>query len=52
MRHRTSPSARLSVVALALVDNVLNLFTVDSYYQQLLTGLIILVAVLARRRKA
>ncbi len=39
------------VVALALVDNVLNLFNVDSYYQQLLKGLIILVAVLARRKK-
>ena len=40
------------VVALAVVDNVLNLFNVDSYYQQLLKGLIILVAVLARRKKA
>ncbi len=38
------------VLALALVDNVLNLFNVDSYYQQLLKGLIILVAVLARRK--
>ncbi|HHY48558.1 MAG TPA: ribose ABC transporter permease, partial [Alphaproteobacteria bacterium] len=35
----------------AVVDNVLNLFRVDSYYQQLLKGLIILVAVLARRKK-
>ncbi len=40
------------VVALAVVDNVLNLFNVDSYYQQLFKGLIILVAVLARRKKA
>jgi ribose transport system permease protein len=40
------------VIALAVVDNVLNLFNVDSYYQQLLKGLIILVAVLARRKKA
>ncbi|MFC3231456.1 ABC transporter permease [Marinibaculum pumilum] len=39
------------VLALAVVDNVLNLFNVDSYYQQLLKGLIILVAVLARRRR-
>ncbi len=40
------------VIALAVVDNVLNLFNVDSYYQQLFKGLIILVAVLARRKKA
>jgi len=40
------------VLALAVVDNVLNLFNVDSYYQQLLKGLIILVAVLARRKNA
>ena len=40
------------VLALAVVDNVLNLFNVDSYYQQVVKGLIILVAVLARRRKA
>jgi ribose/xylose/arabinose/galactoside ABC-type transport system permease subunit len=40
------------VLALAVVDNVLNLYNVDSYYQQLLKGLIILVAVLARRKKA
>ena len=39
------------VLALALVDNVLNLFNVESYYQQFLKGLIILVAVLARRKK-
>jgi ribose/xylose/arabinose/galactoside ABC-type transport system permease subunit len=39
------------VLALALVDNVLNLFNVESYYQQFLKGGIILVAVLARRKK-
>lgn len=38
------------VLALAVIDNVLNLFNVDSYYQQLLKGMIILVAVLARRK--
>jgi ribose/xylose/arabinose/galactoside ABC-type transport system permease subunit len=40
------------VLALAVIDNVLNLFNVDSYYQQFVKGLIILVAVLARRKKA
>jgi ribose transport system permease protein len=40
------------VLALAMIDNVLNLFDVESYYQQFLKGLIILVAVLARRKKA
>ena len=35
-----------------VVDNVLNLFNVECYYQQFLKGLIILVAVLARRKKA
>jgi ribose transport system permease protein len=40
------------VLALAVVDNVLNLYNVDTYYQQLLKGLIILAAVLARRKKA
>ena len=39
------------VLALAIVDNVLNLFNVESYYQQFLKGVIILVAVLARRKK-
>lgn len=38
------------VLALAFVDNILNLFNVQSYYQQMLKGLIILVAVIARRR--
>jgi ribose/xylose/arabinose/galactoside ABC-type transport system permease subunit len=40
------------VLALAAVDNVLNLFNVESYYQQFLKGLIILVAVMARRKQA
>ena len=40
------------VLALAMIDNVLNLFNVESYYQQFLKGLIILIAVLARRKKA
>ena len=38
------------VLALALIDNLLNLFNVESYYQQVVKGVIILVAVLARRR--
>lgn len=38
------------VVALGVIDNLLNLFNVESYYQQILKGLIILVAVLARRK--
>jgi ribose transport system permease protein len=38
------------VLALSVIDNVLNLFDVQSYYQQLVKGLIILAAVLARRK--
>lgn len=38
------------VLALAFVDNILNLFDVESYYQQILKGLIILIAVSVRRR--
>ncbi len=38
------------VIALAVIDNVLNLFNVQSYYQQIVKGLIILVAVLVRRK--
>jgi ribose transport system permease protein len=45
------PGVLGGVLALAAVDNVLNLFNVESYYQQFLKGLIILVAVLARRKK-
>ena len=37
------------VLTLGLIDNLLNLFNVQSYYQQILKGLIIVVAVLARR---
>jgi ribose transport system permease protein len=38
------------VLALSIIDNILNLFNVQSYYQEVVKGLIILVAVLARRR--
>jgi len=38
------------VVSLGMIDNLLNLFNVQSYYQQILKGVIILVAVLARRK--
>ncbi len=37
------------VITLGLIDNLLNLFNVQSYYQQIFKGLIILFAVLARR---
>ena len=39
------------VAALGMIDNLLNLFNVQSYYQQILKGVIILVAVLARRQQ-
>ena len=39
------------VLALGLIDNLLNLFNVQSYYQQILKGMIILFAVLARRKE-
>ncbi len=39
------------VVALGMIDNLLNLFNVQSYYQQILKGVIILIAVLARRKQ-
>lgn len=39
------------VLILGLIDNLLNLFNVQSYYQQIFKGLIILVAVLARRKE-
>jgi ribose/xylose/arabinose/galactoside ABC-type transport system permease subunit len=48
----TTPGVLGGVLALAVVDNVLNLYNVDTYYQQVLKGLIILAAVLARRKKA
>jgi len=39
------------VVSLGMIDNLLNLFNVQSYYQQIFKGVIILVAVLARRKQ-
>jgi ribose transport system permease protein len=39
------------VVTLGLIDNLLNLFNVQSYYQQIFKGLIILFAVMARRKE-
>jgi ribose/xylose/arabinose/galactoside ABC-type transport system permease subunit len=39
------------VLTLGLIDNLLNLFNVQSYYQQIFKGLIILFAVLARRKQ-
>jgi ribose transport system permease protein len=39
------------VGALGIIDNLLNLFNVQSYYQQIFKGVIILVAVLWRRKR-
>jgi len=39
------------VLVLGVIDNLLNLYNVQSYYQQILKGVIILLAVLARRRR-
>jgi ribose/xylose/arabinose/galactoside ABC-type transport system permease subunit len=39
------------VLTLGLIDNLLNLFNVQSYYQQILKGFIILFAVLVRRKE-
>ncbi len=39
------------VLTLGLIDNLLNLFNVQSYYQQIFKGFIILIAVLARRKE-
>ena len=39
------------VVLLALIDNLLTLYDVQSYYQQVLKGLIIVFVVLARRQE-
>jgi len=39
------------VLTLGLIDNLLNLFNVQSYYQQIFKGIIILVAVLTRRKE-
>lgn len=39
------------VLILGLIDNLLNLYNVQTFYQQILKGVIIVVAVLARRRE-
>jgi ribose transport system permease protein len=39
------------VMVLGLINNLLNLYNVQSYYQQILKGAIILFAVLARRKQ-
>jgi ribose transport system permease protein len=39
------------VLTLGLIDNLLNMFDVQSYYQQILKGAIILIAVLVRRQR-
>jgi len=41
----------MGVVILGLISNLLNLFNVQSYYQQIFKGVLIVVAVLARRRE-
>jgi ribose/xylose/arabinose/galactoside ABC-type transport system permease subunit len=42
--------AFFGVLTLGVIDNLLNLYNVQSYYQQIPKGLVILVAVLARRK--
>jgi ribose transport system permease protein len=44
--------AFFGVLTLGVIDNLLNLYNVQSYYQQILKGAIILAAVLARRKEA
>lgn len=39
------------VLILGVIDNLLNLYNVQSYYQQIVKGFIILAAVLSRRKK-
>lgn len=39
------------VVLLGLIDNLLSLYDVESYWQQVLKGVIIAVAILVRRRE-
>jgi ribose/xylose/arabinose/galactoside ABC-type transport system permease subunit len=39
------------VLILGLIDNLLNLFAVQTYYQQILKGFIIVFSVLARRKE-
>jgi ribose/xylose/arabinose/galactoside ABC-type transport system permease subunit len=38
------------VLVLGLINNLLNLFNVQSYYQQIMKGIIIVFAVLARQK--
>ncbi|WP_291407956.1 ABC transporter permease [Actinophytocola sp.] len=45
------PGTLGGVVLLALIDNLLTLYEVQSYWQQVLKGLIIVAVVLARRRE-
>lgn len=45
------PGTLGGVVLLALIDNLLTLYDVQSYWQQVLKGLIIVAVVLARRRE-
>jgi ribose/xylose/arabinose/galactoside ABC-type transport system permease subunit len=39
------------ILALGIIDNLLNLYGVGTYYQQILKGIVILLAVMTRRRK-
>jgi ribose/xylose/arabinose/galactoside ABC-type transport system permease subunit len=39
------------VLVLGLISNLLNLFNVQSYYQQIFKGVLIVLAVLARRKE-
>ncbi len=39
------------VLILALISNLLNMFNVQSYYQQIFKGVLIVLAVLARRKE-
>ena len=41
----------MGVVILGLISNLLNQFNVQSYYQQIFKGLLIVIAVLARRKE-
>lgn len=40
------------VLTLGLINNLMNLFGVQSYYQQIVRGTVIILAVLARRKRA
>ena len=39
------------VLILGLISNLLNMFNVQSYYQQIFKGVLIVLAVLARRKE-